>query len=163
MDYSKSDSKSHSPQDICLLPFSSGTSGLPKGAQISHNNLTSGMEMFHTPNPDHSIILPTTNDFQDVVTCVLPFFHIYGFSNLLKLALGCKLVTLPRFHPGTYLAAIAKHKATYLPMVPPIMQFLTNDNRCTSQHLASVRSILMGGAPLGEESIDRFTSIKYKS
>lgn len=120
------------------------------------------MEANNAPNPDHSLTLPTTNDFQEVLACVLPFFHIYGFTFVLlsKLSLGCKLITLPRFDPETYISTLAVHKASYLPMVPPILLCLNNDNRCTPQHMSHVRSIVSGAAPLGGESIDRFQSSK---
>jgi 4-coumarate--CoA ligase len=61
-------------------------------------------------------------DHQDVLPCVLPFFHIYGFTVTMisKLALGCKLVTLASFHPETYLNVLEKHKGNVLYLVPPI-------------------------------------------
>jgi len=65
---------------------------------------------------------PAIGDFQDVVPCVLPFFHIYGLTCILlcKLAHGCKLITLPKFAPDTYLNVLEKHKASVLFLVPPI-------------------------------------------
>lgn len=119
--------------------------------------------MSAAPNPDHSLTLPTTKDFQDVIPCVLPFFHIFGLSFVMmtKLSLGCKLVTLPRFDPATYVSTIAEHKATFLALVPPILNCLTNDDRCTTQHLAHVRTILSGAAPIGAELVEQFHSKKY--
>lgn len=150
------------PSDVCVLPFSSGTSGLPKGVMLTHANITSNMEKANTPNPDHRLTLPTTNDFQEVLPCVIPFFHIYGFTFVMlsKLSLGCKLVTLPRFDPETYINTLAVYKATFLTAVPPIIICLTNDSRCTAQHLSSVRSIMVGAAPLGKETVDKFLSSK---
>lgn len=129
---------------------------------LSHSNITSNMESVNVPNPDHSLTLPTTNDFQEVLPSVLPFFHIYGFTFVLlsKLSLGCKLVTLPRFDPETYISTLAVHKATFLTLVPPVMLCLTNDDRCTVQHLSQVRSVICGAAPLGREAIERFHKLK---
>ena len=61
-------------------------------------------------------------DHQDVLPCVLPFFHIYGLSATLisKLAQGCKLITLPRFAPDTFLNVLAKNQPNVLHLVPPI-------------------------------------------
>lgn len=76
----------------------------------------------------YNFTLPTTSTFQDVLPCVLPFFHIYGLTITLlsKIALGCKLVTLPKFTPDTFLNSLAEHKATVLHLVPPIGEFHTN-------------------------------------
>ena len=64
-------------------------------------------------------------DHQDVLPCVLPFFHIYGLSATLisKLAQGCKLITLPRFAPDTFLNVLAKNQPNVLHLVPPISNF----------------------------------------
>lgn len=162
MDYSKFGVKTHKAQDVCFLPFSSGTTGLPKGVMLNHRNWTSFMKSFTVPGIDKCLELPTTKDYQEVLPCILPFFHCFGFgySLLGKLALGCKLVTLPRFDPVTYLSTISNHKGTILQMVPPILLFLANDDRCTSKLMSSVRSIYCGAAPVGAEVIDRLRSSK---
>lgn len=150
----------HSDQDLCVLPFSSGTTGMPKGVMINHSQLTANMEIMNAPNPHHSITQPTTKYNQDVIHCVLPFFHMYGFAFMLisKLSLGCKLVTLPRFDQFSYFSSVAEHKVTILPLVPPILQILTNDDRCTKQHFAHVRTIICAGAAIGANTFHRFQS-----
>lgn len=162
MDFSKLSSKTHTFDDLCLLPFSSGTTGLPKGVMITHSQIATNMKIINTPNPYESLTKPTTNSNQDVVQCVLPFFHIYGFACVLlsMLSVGCKLVTLPRFDPISYIASTAKHKINFLPLVPPILQVLTNDDRCTPQHLSHVRTILSAAAPIGHATIERFQETK---
>lgn len=69
-----------------------------------------------------NLTLPTTSDFQDVLPCVLPFYHIYGMTMIMlsKLALGNKLVTLPKFTSESFLKLLDEHKATVLHIVPPI-------------------------------------------
>lgn len=163
IDFGRISPKSHTPQDVCLLPFSSGTSGLPKGVMLTHTNITANIEMFGVPLPHERLMLPTTNDYQEVLPCFLPFFHIYGFTILLmtQLSLGCKLVTLSRFEPNTFVNALAEHKATFLALVPPVLQFMTNDARCTDEHLRHLRCVVSGGAPLGAESVERFIGTKY--
>lgn len=106
------------PDDVVILPYSSGTTGLPKGVEITHKNVTSNCEMKKLCN----LTLPTTSDFQDVLPCVLPFYHIYGMTMVMlsKLALGNKLVTLPKFTPESFLKSLDEHKATVLHIVPPI-------------------------------------------
>lgn len=156
-DLSASVAPTHRPDDVCVLPFSSGTTGLPKGVQLTHNNLTANCEMMDIPLPDQRMMLPTTNDYQDVVPCVLPFYHVYGFSFLLmsKLALGCKIVTLPRFEPATFLTALAEHKATFVAVVPPLLLFLANDERVSGRHLSNVRQMMCGAAASAECDTDR--------
>lgn len=125
---------------------------------LTHHQLTSNMEMTDCP----SLTWTTTIENQDVIQAVLPYFHIYGFVYLLmsKLSLGCKLVTLQKFDPISYISTIAEYKATMLPLVPPILLSLTNDDRCTPQNLSSVRTITSGAAPSGSELIERFHSKK---
>ena len=74
---------------------------------------------------ESSISNPAIGDYQETVPCVLPFFHIYGFTACLmtKLAHGTKLVTIPKFTPELYLAALEKYPATTLYLVPPISEY----------------------------------------
>lgn len=157
IDMSASGAPKPRPDDVCVLPFSSGTTGLPKGVQLTHNNIAANCEMMDMPLPDHRMMLPTTNDYQEVLPCVLPFYHVYGFTFLLmsKLALGCKIVTLPRFDPVTYVTALAEHKATFLAVVPPLLLFLANDERVTGRHLYSVRRMICGAAASAECDVNR--------
>ena len=107
--------------------------------------------------PDERLTLPTTNDFQDVFPCVLPLYHIYGMIMILvsKLALGCKIVTLSKFSPKTYLNCILEHKATVLYVAPPLAIFLGNSDLVTNRHLENVRTLSTGAAPLGAMDADR--------
>lgn len=115
------------PNDLVFLPYSSGTTGMPKGVMLTHSNISSNSEMIHVPTgingqKKNPIVFTTTSSHQEVLPCVLPFFHIYGWTVTLvsKLAIGAKLVTLPKFHPDTYLNVLQKDKATVLYIVPPI-------------------------------------------
>lgn len=85
--------------------------------------------MINSDTGNGSISKPAFGDRQDVLPCVLPFFHIYGLTCTLlsKLAHGCKIVALPKFTPESYLNALEKHQATVLYLVPPIskLQLLT--------------------------------------
>lgn len=170
--------------DLTFLPFSSGTTGMPKGVMLSHDNIVMNCKQSSVPLPDEPIIRATTKDFQDVLLCVLPFFHIYGFSLTLvsKLANGAKMVTMPSFQPDVFLKNIVQSKVTILHVVPPmgkncsentcgcggsnnwytpvcvyfIVLFMADHNMVQTSHLASVRSVLSGAAPIGGLDVERF-------
>lgn len=129
---------------------------------LSHYNIIANLEMLDTPNPTHPIALPTTNDHQDVYPGVLPFFHIYAFTFFLcsRLAVGGKVVTLARFQPKTFLDVLTEHKATFLALVPPILQCMINDDRCTTEIMKNLRTVLSGAAPIGIDTVLRFKETK---
>lgn len=124
---------------IAVLPYSSGTTGAPKGVMLSHYNLTSNVRQ----TLGCGLI-----DGYSVLINFLPFFHIYGMGVLLlpSLAVGGTQVTLPAFDPKRFLEVVAKYRATNLFVVPPAMLALANSDESAS--LESVRYVLSGAAPL---------------
>ncbi|MFJ3406400.1 AMP-binding protein [Promicromonospora sp. NPDC090134] len=127
---------------LAVLPYSSGTTGRPKGVMLTHTNLVA--------NVAQSMAIGVGSD--DVVPCVLPFFHIYGMTVLLNLALRtrARLVTLPRFDLAQYLGVIQEHRATFLFVAPPIALALAKHPLVDSYGVSSVRAVLSGAAPFGE-------------
>ncbi|XP_014486259.1 PREDICTED: probable 4-coumarate--CoA ligase 3 [Dinoponera quadriceps] len=144
--------------DVAILPFSSGTTGLPKGVMLTHRNLVSNMDMVEEALRKDNLFHPTTDTYQEVVPAVLPFFHIYGLNAMMlpRLSKGNKLVTIPKFVPDTYLNILEKSKATLLYCVPPIILFLTASPLAKKQHLKYIHSIFSGAAPLAQSDVDRF-------
>ncbi|WP_189668137.1 AMP-binding protein [Promicromonospora soli] len=128
---------------LAVLPYSSGTTGSPKGVMLTHTNLVA--------NVIQSLAIGVGPD--DVVPCVLPFFHIYGMTVLLNLALRtrAKLVTLPRFDLAQYLGVIQEYHATFLFVAPPIALALAKHPLVDSYDVSSVRAVLSGAAPFGEK------------
>ncbi|MBL0887991.1 4-coumarate--CoA ligase family protein [Myceligenerans indicum] len=128
---------------LAVLPYSSGTTGRPKGVMLTHRNLVA--------NVVQNTSLGLHRD--DVIPAVLPFFHIYGMTVLLNLALHTRatLVTLPRFDLEQYLGVIATHRATYLFVAPPIALALAKHPLVDSVDMSSVRAILSGAAPFDEK------------
>jgi acyl-CoA synthetase (AMP-forming)/AMP-acid ligase II len=129
------------PETCAALPYSSGTSGLPKGVMLTHRNIVSNIAQVRqarAPKETH------------VLLAFLPMFHIYGFtSSLYCLAVGAAAVTLPRFEPQPFLKAIQDYRVTHLSVVPPIVQFLAAHPLVDSYDLSSLQNISSGAAPLG--------------
>jgi acyl-CoA synthetase (AMP-forming)/AMP-acid ligase II len=101
------------PGDLVALPYSSGTTGLPKGVMLSHRNLVANILQARAA-------LAVEED--DVAIGVLPFFHIYGMTVIMNLGLraGATTVTMPRFDLEQFLATIQEHRVTRAYVVPPI-------------------------------------------
>lgn len=135
-------------EQLLVVPFSSGTSGLPKGVMLTHFNVMAEIAILFG---DDKLNLDMKES--DVVLALLPFFHIYGMTVILSTVLlsGATAVVMPKFDPTVFLTAVQKHKLTYLPLVPPIVLFLAKHPAIDSIDFSSVRSCLSGAAPLDAE------------
>jgi acyl-CoA synthetase (AMP-forming)/AMP-acid ligase II len=137
---------------LAALPYSSGTTGRPKGVRLSHRNLVANIAQVEDR-------LGVRRD--DVVIAVLPFFHIYGMTVLLNLSLRRRstLVTMPRFDLADFLGAIARHRVTFAFIAPPIAVALAKHPAVEDYDLSSLRTVFSGAAPLdgelGEALADR--------
>ena len=130
--------------DLAVLPYSSGTTGLPKGVMLTHRNLIAN-------------VLQIDEEFKitedDVLIGVLPFFHIYGQTVIMNLGIrnGATVVTMPRFDLDQFLALIEQHRVTLANVVPPIALALAKHPAIDGADLSSLRLIMSGAAPLGAE------------
>jgi acyl-CoA synthetase (AMP-forming)/AMP-acid ligase II len=142
-------------QDIVVLPYSSGTTGFPKGVMLTHRNIVANMVQCDNLT-DMDI---TTED--DTVMGILPFFHIYGMVVIMNISLatGATVVTMPRFDLEQFLELIQKHKVTRINLVPPILVGLAKHPIVDQYDLSSLRELTSGAAPLSkalaQEVMDR--------
>jgi acyl-CoA synthetase (AMP-forming)/AMP-acid ligase II len=132
------------PDDLVALPYSSGTTGLPKGVMLSHRNLVANILQ-------SSAQQPVTED--DTLIGVLPFFHIYGLTVVMNAVLrnGATVVTMPRFDLEGYLQLVEAHRATKAHLVPPIVLALAKSPLVERYDLSSLQLVNSGAAPLSAE------------
>jgi acyl-CoA synthetase (AMP-forming)/AMP-acid ligase II len=130
-------------EDLVALPYSSGTTGLPKGVMLTHRNLVANVEQCKP-------MIEVTGE--DRVIAVLPFFHIYGLTVLMNSVLkwGGAVVTLPRFELEDFLRAIQDHKVTRAYVAPPILLALAKHPLVDQFDLSSLKAVTSGAAPLDE-------------
>ncbi|GHE00280.1 4-coumarate--CoA ligase family protein [Streptomyces alanosinicus] len=131
-------------EDIAALPYSSGTTGVPKGVMLTHRQIATNLAQLEpavTLAPGERIL------------AVLPFFHIYGLTALMNAPLrkGATVVVLPRFDLETFLAAIENHRITGLYVAPPIVLALAKHPAVTRYDLSSLRYVISAAAPLDAE------------
>ena len=127
-----------------VLPYSSGTTGLPKGVMLTHRNLVANIEQVQ-----HAIRYGD----DEVALAALPFFHIYGMQVLMNglIANGVVTVTMPRFDMVEALQAVQDLKITRFFAVPPMILGLAKAPIVGEYDMSSVRQIFSGAAPLGAE------------
>ncbi|XP_053405468.1 uncharacterized protein LOC123565832 isoform X2 [Mercenaria mercenaria] len=142
-------------EDVVIMPYSSGTTGLPKGVMLSHYNVVSNLIQ-------HQNAFSTTTD--DTYLAVLPFYHIYGMvMSLCGTLQDGGLVVIPTgFDPEGYLKAIVKHKVTQITLTPPLLLFLTRHPAVDRIDLSCLRKIICGAAPLAEAVSQEFMGKKNK-
>lgn len=132
---------------VAVLPYSSGTTGIPKGVMLSHRNLVANVAQCRI-----NIDLKNT----DRVLAVLPFFHIYGMTVLLNLALKQRatLVTMPKFDLVQFLTNIQTYGCTYLYIAPPIAVALAKHPIVDQFDISTVHTVFSGAAPLDGETAE---------
>ena len=131
-------------EDVVVLPYSSGTTGLPKGVMLTHYNLVAnltqmdGLDYFFE---------------SDTLICVLPLFHIYGLVVILNMGLhtGATIVTMQRFELEDFLRAVRDYQVSLAHLVPPIILALSKSPIVDQYQLPNLKTIFSGAAPLGEE------------
>ena len=136
--------------DLALLQYTGGTTGTPKGAMLTHQNLTANARQIAAIDP--------MRGQRDVILGVLPFFHVFANAAVLNrtVANGGCIAMLPRFDAGQCLKTLARVKATAMPGVPTMYQALLDHPALGRTDFSSLRICISGGAPLSLPLKQRF-------
>ena len=144
--------------DIAVQQYTGGTTGIPKGALLTHANIAANMSqidkwgcgLFYPPSK---------------VVAVLPFFHIFAMTVCMNVPLcnGTQVVMLPRFELKALLNIFARTRANVLPAVPTLLNAIARADNVTSEHLASLEVAISGGAALPDEVRHAFSHKNEKT
>lgn len=140
-------------RDIALIQYTGGTTGVPKGAMLSHQNLSANARQVMALDPHAGEA--------DRILGVLPLFHVFANTCVLNRTVlngGC-IVMLPRFDAGQVLAALDRTKATSLPGVPTMYQALLDHPKAAGTDFSSLRVCISGGAPLSAALKAKFEGV----
>jgi len=135
--------------DVALIQYTSGTTGSPKGATLTHENLLANAAQARAWVPE----VPRGSA---VVYAVLPMFHAYGLTLCLTFAMsmGGRLVLFPKFEPELVLKVVKRHPATFLPAVPPIYDRLTKAAAAEGVSLDGIQIAISGAMPLSTAIVE---------
>jgi acyl-CoA synthetase (AMP-forming)/AMP-acid ligase II len=134
----------HTSEDVAALPYSSGTTGLPKGVMLTHANIVANVAQIAGSEPISE---------QDTLIGLIPFYHSYGLTVLMNygLAAGATIVTLPRYELDLFLQTVESYGVTYAHLAPPTVLALAKQPAVENYDLSRLAVIVSGGAPLGAE------------
>jgi long-chain acyl-CoA synthetase len=142
-----------SPSDLAVLQYTGGTTGVPKGAMLSHRALVANV---HQASAWHTQALEG-----DRILAVMPFFHVYGLTIVMNLAVlrGMTMVLIPRPDLRHIFLAIEKHRPRFFPGAPRIYILLNESKDLTRYDLTSIEAFLSGSAPLPVDVMRRFEEL----
>jgi acyl-CoA synthetase (AMP-forming)/AMP-acid ligase II len=138
-------------EDLAVLPYSSGTTGLMKGVMLTHRNLVANIEQAWNSMPLNE---------EDVLVGLMPFFHIYGQTVVLNLGLakGSTIVTMPRFDLEELLDILERHDVSWLHIAPPIVLAFATAPGIEERDMSHLKMVISGAAPLDADLARRAES-----
>jgi long-chain acyl-CoA synthetase len=139
---------------LALIQYTGGTTGVPKGAMLTHQNLSANCRQVARLDPQ-------LGERTDRILGVLPFFHVFANTCVLNrtVATGGEIVMLPRFDSTQALAALDRTGCTALPGVPTMYQALLDNPKAATTDFSTLRFCISGGAPLSAELKKRFETV----
>lgn len=140
--------------DVALLQFTGGTTGLPKAVMLTHQNLTANTHQA-------SAWFKGVKQGEDSMLAVIPFFHVFAMTVAMNLSIknGLKIIALPKFDPQTTLKTIQDKKPTLFPGIPTLYAKLMNEKNIKEFDLSSIQYCIAGGMPLAAEVKAAFEKI----
>jgi len=140
-----------SARDTAILQYTGGTTGIPKGAILTHRNLVVNAVQCRT-------WLTVRNEGEERILSVIPFFHVYGMTTAMNLGvlIGAELILLPKFHTKEVLDAIQKHRPTIFPGIQAMYQAIGHFPKIQKYDLTSIKAAISGAGPLMREVQDMF-------
>lgn len=141
-------------KDIAVIQYTGGTTGIPKGAMLSHANVSSNVEQICAWITD-------LKDGEERMMGVIPFFHVFAMTAVMNLSVkkAMEIIALPRFELDQTLKAIHKHKPTVFPAVPAIYTAINAHKKRDQYDLSSIKYCVSGGAPLPVEVKKEFERV----
>ena len=141
---------------VAIIQYSGGTTGDQKGVMLTHRNLVANLWQIR------DLIDPWVKDDNEVMLGIIPFFHIYGLSvciNVALLGLQSRLVIMPQFLPKKVVENIENYKVTIFPSVSIMLALITELNINLRKKLRSLRLCVVGAGPIGQSVVDRFLEV----
>jgi long-chain acyl-CoA synthetase len=142
------------PSDVAVLQYTGGTTGRPKGAILTHANLS-----INAQQTTHH--MPSMRLGEEKMVGVLPFFHVFAMTSILNggLSVGCELILHPRFEIDSMMRSLVRDKPTIMHAVPTIYNAIATAAERKHVDLSSLRVCVSGGAPMPAELRERFERV----
>jgi long-chain acyl-CoA synthetase len=140
------------PEDLACLQYTGGTTGLPKGAMLTHRNLIASLMQIR------AFLLFGHGETEDVALAIMPFFHVYGMNGIMNLGihLAATLVLVPQPEIKTIVEAIVAERPTFFVGIPALFVALNNYKSFDQIDLTSIKAMFSGAAPLPVEVMEKF-------